>query len=534
MSVIRDIALVALMAAVLAVAKPSMSRESPMYCLSGLPGQIQWPMNVLWDLVPNKASAGGDFVAVRFSWKAGQYAAIGFSPFNMQGYITACNVPADNTSAAVCTDVIGHNGGGVTKNPTQYSRLLWAKTGDAGMVEAEIEIPVSAVNISYGADGSTRLIFATSTWNGKTNMPEPHNEVNKLILHVNVAEGTIATKSLPVATMASHVYQATPEFSVWWYVVYNTTLETSYAFFNFALSSATQYGAVGISEGNGNSAGVACYYNTTATCVDIYNGKPSPQTFSKILGASKSAGVGSIFITVPLPDPTRGLENGLRKTAFVTGTWDRVKNFPNPGTVVVEKFLNFGGAELFASNFVNTFELFPGHYYANWAIIQDQAGFNQYKMRATLLIKGDHYAGIGFAKTSMGGPLVACHMPQGDALQVVCRDFIGQEQGGVVVNPVQSTEIVTALAVGNGLTEFVVDIDLAKFNVTTDEARMIFAYGTWDATTNMPSYHGPNATFFQVNIYTGKTNGSAPPTVAPQPAPSTALPVKPKHNLKRF
>ena len=189
-----------------------------------------------WRKVRNDHVSGGDFLSVRFYWKAGQYAAIGFSPYNMHGYITACNVPAMDTGAAVCTDVIGHNGGGVTKNPVQYSRLLWAKTQDAGFVEAEVEIPISAVNLTNLPTGETRLIFATSTWNSTSNMPEPHSAHNKMVVHAHLGEGRVATQSLPMATAASHMLQATPDFSIWWFIVYNTT--ESYSVFNFALSNA--------------------------------------------------------------------------------------------------------------------------------------------------------------------------------------------------------------------------------------------------------------------------------------------------------
>jgi hypothetical protein len=523
MSVLRCIAFVAVLAA-LAVADSSMTTPSALYSLSGLPNQIAWPLNVRWRLVDNAASAGGPFVAVRLFWKAGQYAAIGFSPTNMQGFITACNVPAMDPASAVCTDVIGYNGGGISKNPTQYSRLLWAKVQDAGFVEAEIEIPVSNVNISYAADGSTRLIFASSTWNSTTNMPEPHNGQNRMPVHVNLADGTVAKQSLPMATAASHILQVTADFSAWWFVVYNTTVETSYTIFNIALNNAQHYGGVGISNAEGaSSGGFACHYDTVAVCKDVIDGKPATQTFTKIVSSSKSGGVGYITVSVALPAASPTF---FRKTYFATGEWNKVGNFPKAPTTEIVKYVRFNGDELLASEAIRPFALFPGHYYATWEIVQNQKGFNQYNMRAFLEIKGDHYVGLGFANSSMGGPLVACHMPQQNALNVVCRDFIGQETGGVVANPEQSSKIVTAVAVGDGMTQIIVDIDLAKFNVSAAQAvdnfqRMIFAYGKWDATKNKPTYHGPNATFFQVNIFTGATNGSAPPTVAPAPGPAT-------------
>ena len=278
---------------------------------------------------------------------------------------------------------------------------------------------------------------------------------------------------------------------------------------------------------------MTCYYDSTALCVDVEvsSGQPvrrATTQYSTILSSSKSGGVGYIS----LKTPTASNHPYFMHATFVEGKWDAATNLPSAPTTQIFKYVRFQTNEVFASGYINDIYLFPEHYFVSWGIVQDQAGFQQYKMRAALQIKGGYYAGLGFANTSMGGPLVACHLPQNDALQVVCRDFIGQVGGGVVVNPVQSSKVVSAVAepVREGRTSLsfiIVDIDLANFNVSWQQAmqpdnyqRMIFAYGTWNESTSKPTYHGPNHTFFHVNIFSGATNGTAPATHPPHATPA--------------
>jgi NAD(P)H-flavin reductase len=151
------------------------------------------------------------------------------------------------------------------------------------------------------------------------------------------------------------------------------------------------------------------------------------------------------------------------------------------------------------------------------------------ELELTLTARGDWYVGFGVSPSDMDGALVTCYLPP-SASAAVCSDWNG---GGHSIGTRASRSTLVRTTKSGASYTVVLRMPAESMGIKKGaDQRVVFAHGTYDATSNRPQRHaygarGDDVVNFhtQVQARTPVPPTAAPPTRAPlTPAPQTRVP----------